>query len=99
MCLVQTRGGFWGALHIPVRCIVLHRFLMPFHHWRIFGFLRLGIESIMVSIPEETIEGELFRESGDYLCLTDVLSPRSNDAISATADGGRNRRYVGDGWS
>jgi hypothetical protein len=89
MCSVEIQGDFVYGLHIPVRC-VLYRFLVLRYHCRNLCLLRLGIESITISIPEEPIESKRFGKSGDYLCLTDVLCSRSNDAVSATGDGGRN---------
>ena len=83
-------GKFVSVLHISVRTVVLHRFIVLHSHCRIFCISRLGVESGMIGIPKEITKSERFGKPRDYLCLTDVLSSRSNCAVSVTADSGRN---------
>ena len=50
----------FAALHILVRCVIPHRFLLFRFHIGILCLPHLSIESVMVSIPKETIESERF---------------------------------------
>lgn len=50
----------FAALHILVRRVIPHGFLLFRVHIGILRLLHLSIESITVSIPKETIESERF---------------------------------------
>ena len=96
---VKAHCNGLATVHIPVRCAVLHGFCLFHSYARTFCILHLDVESVMISVPKKATESEWFGQFCDYLCLTDVLSSRGNDTVSAAADGRRNRRYVGYGRS
>jgi len=87
---VKMRWNELAALHIPVRCVVHHFFLLHCHT-QIFRISHPGVKRLVISISKKTIESKWFGQFRNDLRSTDVLSPRCGDTVSATADGGWNR--------